>query len=356
MHELNRRNFLSLSALGAGVALLGASGCSGLSGGANSNTLQQFAELASQAEDPEAAIHEGATYATAIASAATNFAAALNDEQRSQGTYAFADAERYRWHWTNPRNFPRNGLALRDLNEDQKVRALELLQASLSTGGLEKALNIMALQQDLGNDAELYYITLFGDPGGAEPWGWRWEGHHLSHHFTVVDDTVATTPFFLGAWPTTTEAGMRAMPREEDAGLELVNALTGSALETAILQERTLGRHVTQNEATVSPLDPVGLLYGDMNDAQQRLVDEIISTYLATQPAHIAQPTLARIHDAGRDPIRFAWAGSRERRSPQYYRIQGPTFLLEFDNSRNGGTHIHSVWRDFAEDFGAHIL
>ncbi|MCB0126807.1 MAG: DUF3500 domain-containing protein, partial [Caldilineaceae bacterium] len=301
MHNLNRRNFLRLSALGAGVALLGTSGCGGLSGGAGSDTLQRFAELAAQEEAAQAENSDSITYASKMATAANNFAAALNDEQRGQATYSFTDTERYRWHWTNPSNFPRNGMALRDLNEDQKVRALELLQASLSVGGLEKALNIMALQQDLGNDPELYYVTLFGTPGSAEPWGWRWEGHHLSHHFTVVGDRVATTPFFLGAWPTTTEAGMRAMPREEDAGLELVNSLTGSALETAILQERTLGRHVTQNEATVAPLDPVGLLYGDMNDSQQRLVDEIISTYLATQPEHIAQPTLNRVDEAGRD-------------------------------------------------------
>jgi len=356
MYELNRRNFLSLSALGAGIALLGAGGCSNLSGTAGSDVTARFAEVAAQAAAQEADAAAGAGYATRMATAATNFAAGLNDEQRNQASYPFTADERFRWHWTNPSNFPRNGMALRDLNEEQKVRALELLQASLSVAGLEKALNIMALQQDLGNDPELYYVTLFGTPGTDEPWGWRWEGHHLSHHFSVVGDKVATTPFFLGAWPTTTEAGMRAMPREEDAALELVNSLAGDALTTALLQERTLGRHVTQNAATVSPLDPVGLLYGDMGAGQQRLVDEIINTYLATQPEQIAQPTLSRIDDASRDTIRFAWAGSREYRSPQYYRIQGPTFLLEFDNSRNGGTHIHSVWRDFAEDFGAHLL
>lgn len=358
MQELNRRKFLGLSAVGTGVALLGASGCSAFppGKGASGETTKLFAEIADQAQTANDTSVDTGSFAGNITTAATHFLDALTESQHSQATYAFTDTERTRWHWTTPGNFPRNGLPLREMNEDQKVRALELLQASLSSIGLEKAITIMALQRDLGNDPELYYITLFGTPGAAEPWGWRWEGHHLSHHFTVVGDTVATMPFFLGAWPTTTEAGMRAMPREEDAGLELVNSLTGAAFETAILQERTLGRHVTQNAATVAPLDPVGLLYGDMHDSQQRLVDEIISTYLATQPDHVVQLSLDRIDEADRATIRFAWAGSPEYRSPQYYRLQGPTFLLEFDNSRNGGTHIHSVWRDFAEDFGAHIL
>ncbi|MBV7337938.1 DUF3500 domain-containing protein [Chloroflexi bacterium TSY] len=165
-----------------------------------------------------------------------------------------------------------------------------------------------------------------------------------------------TMPFFLGAWPTTTEAGLRAMPREEDAGLELVNSLSGSALDATLFQVRALGQHVTQNAARVGPLDPTGLLYGDMNERQQKLVAEIIQTYLNTQPEHIATPSLTRINEMGLDQIRFAWAGSMEYRKPQYYRLQGPTFLLEFDNSWNGATHIHSVWRDFERDFGYHLL
>ena len=63
---------------------------------------------------------------------------------------------------------------------------------------------------------------------------------------------------------------------------------------------------------------------------------------------------MARIGDGGLEQVRLGWAGSVETRRPQYYRLQGLSFLLEFDNSRNGGTHVHSVWRDFAQDFGAH--
>jgi hypothetical protein len=212
----------------------------------------------------------------------------------------------------------------------------------------------MSLQAALGNDPELYYVTIFGDPGSS-PWGWRWEGHHLSRHYAVVGETVTAAPFFHGAWPTTSDAGLRAMPREEDAARELVVSLAGPARDQAIFDTRTLTRHVTQNEPVVAPLDQVGVAYGDLDATQRGLVDEIIAAYLNTLPEAVAAPLFARLEAAGRPQIRFGWAGPLEPQRPHYYRLQGPTFLLEFDNSRNGGTHIHSVWRDFDEDFARHL-
>ena len=137
-----------------------------------------------------------------IAAAAGRFLSNLDEAGRAQATYAFADPERLRWHWTTPANFPRHGLPLRALTTAQRDYALALLQVSVSPAGFQKALDIMALQNDLGNDPELYYVTVFGEPGGAAPWGWRFEGHHLSRHLTVSGGSVAALPFFLGAWPT----------------------------------------------------------------------------------------------------------------------------------------------------------
>jgi hypothetical protein len=291
-----------------------------------------------------------------MSEAVTRFLAALDDGQRDKATYAFTDDERFRWHWTTPSGFPRNGLAVREMNGDQKGLAYDLLQAGVSSMGFEKAINIISLQNDLGNDPELYFVTVFGTPGGSEPWGWRWEGHHLSRQFTVVNDQIAMLPFFLGSWPTTTQAGLRAMVVEEDAALELINSFSGEAREAAIFQDRTLTGHVTQNAARVDPLEAVGISYGDLDVTQQSLIDAIIQAYLGTMPESVSTPTLTRLNDAGREQIRFGWAGSLDRQRPQYYRLQGPTFLLEYDNSRNGGTHIHSVWRDFEQDFGYHLL
>jgi hypothetical protein len=122
-----------------------------------------------------------------------------------------------------------------------------------------------------------------------------------------------------------------------------------------IFQERSLTRHETQNQATVTPLAPVGLPLGEFNGEQQALADEIVQTYLNTLPAEIGGPIYDRLQAAGVAEIRFGWSGSLEPRQPHYYRLQGPTFLLEFDNSRNSGTHIHSVWRDFEQDFGQQL-
>lgn len=296
------------------------------------------------------------TLTTDIARAASQFLDSLNIPQRTKATYAFADAERVRWHWTTPGNFPRNGLPLREMDSGQRDLALALLKVSVSEAGFQKALDIISLQNDLGNDPELYYVTVFGAPGSAEPWGWRFEGHHLSRQFTLVGDQLAVTPFFLGAWPTVSGAGLKAMEREEWAARELMTSLTGTLFTTALIQERTLTRHITQNEPYVVPLEPVGLLVGEMQADQQGLALEIIRTYLSALPDPLSQTHFERAERAGLENIRFGWAGPLESPRPHYYRLQGPTFLLEHDNSRGGGTHIHSVWRDFAEDFGQHLM
>jgi hypothetical protein len=297
-----------------------------------------------------------ATLASSMAQAALGFRESLENERRAKASYAFADPERTRWHWTTPQGFPRNGLPLSEMAQEQRDLAFALLAASLTPAGLQKAQAIMALQTILGNDPLQYYITLFGEPGGSSAWSWRWEGHHYSRHFTVVGDTVIATPFFLGAWPTTTDAGLQAMPREEQAARELITALSGPLRDQAIFDTRTLTQHVTQNQAIVDPLEPVGVRYAELAAPQQALIDEIISTYLGTLPPTVAQPLNERIAQADKAQIQFGWAGPLEPQRPHYYRLQGPTFLLEFDNSRNGGTHIHSVWRDFAQDFGRHLL
>lgn len=290
-----------------------------------------------------------------IADAAARFLATLDDAQRAKATYAFDDAERLRWHWTTPRNFPRNGLSLREMNREQKDAALALLQSGLSGLGFQKSLDIMSLQNDLGNDPEAYFVTVFGAPGSNGVWAWRWEGHHLSRHFTIRGDQVAVTPFFHGAWPTVSSTGLRAMPREEDAARELIRSLVAGGKTEAIFQERSLTRHVTGNSERVSPLESVGVLAGDLTADQQALIREIIYAYLDVLPESVARDHLARLQDVGVEQIRFGWAGALEPRRPHYYRLQGLTFLLEFDNSRNSATHIHSVWRDFAQDFGDHL-
>jgi hypothetical protein len=306
-----------------------------------------------------------------IAAAARAFLRSLPADARAKATFAFGSAERTRWHWTVPASVPRNGLPLGELDEAQRRLALALLRASTSHSGYRKSLDIMALQGVLQQmatgvddpfDPDLYYVSVFGTPG-SRAWGWRLEGHHLSRHFTVVGGAVVPEPFFLGAWPTRAGSaytrvarGYRTMPREEDAAREIVLLTSGTLRRRAVFSAESLTDHVTQYDVRVRPLAAEGVLARDLPSAGQARVLEIVRTYLGNHPASLAQDRLTRLRRAGLRRIRFGWAGNTSPGQPHYYRLQGPTFLLEFDNSRNGGTHIHSVWRDFERDFGRHLL
>ena len=310
--------------------------------------------------------------AAAVQAAARAFLASLSAAHRDQATFPFSGPERTRWHWTVPASVPRNGLPLGDVSAEQRRLGLALLRSSTSPAGYRKALDIMALQgvlqrmdTGLGDsfDPDNYFVSVFGTPG-ARVWGWRLEGHHLSRNFTVVASTVIADPFFLGAWPTragsayrSVAQGYRTMPREEDAAREIVLLVDGRLRRQVVFSTESLTDHLTQNAAYVRPLERVGVLTRDLPSAGQRRVLEIVRTYLANHPPALARNAFARIERAGGlARTRFGWAGSTRPGVPQYYRIQGPTFVLEFDNSRNSGTHIHSVWRDFERDFARHLL
>ena len=362
MTKLSRRDALKVGALG----MLGGLAACSPAGRATESVLPTYAAFptstlaptatsapgATQVADPTATMGPSvSTLINDMATRATQYLDSLDQNQRTKSSYAFNDPELTRWHWTTPGNFPRNGLPLREMDVAQRDAAFALLQTSQSAYGLQKSLDIISLQNDLGNDPELYYVTVFGTPG-VEPWGWRWEGHHLSRRFNAINGKLSVTPFFLGAWPTVNNAGLKAMEREEWAARELVTSLDDNQRLSAIFQRDTLGRHVTQNEAYVTPLESIGIPVSSLNQNQHALVTEIIHKYLDTLPDLVAAPHLERLMAAGMENITFAWAGPLEAQRPHYYRLQGPTFLMEHDNSRNRGTHIHSVWRDFAEDFG----
>jgi hypothetical protein len=313
-----------------------------------------------------------ASDAADVEAAARAFLVSLSPSLRARATFPFGSAERTRWHWTVPSSVPRNGLPLGDMSAEQRRLALALLRASSSTAGYRKALDIMALQgvlrrMDTGIsdpfDPDRFYVSVFGTPGPAA-WGWRFEGHHLSRHFTIARNTLVAEPFFLGAWPTRATSayrsvarGYRTMPREEDAAREIVRSLDGALRRQVVFSSESLTDHLTQNAVRVSPLEQVGVVTGAFPSGAQRRVAEIVRAYLANHPPALARSALARIERAGGiRRTRFGWAGSTRPGVPHYYRLQGPTFVLEFDNSRNSGTHIHSVWRDFERDFGQHLL
>ncbi len=298
--------------------------------------------------------------------AARHFLDSLTPEQKTKATFAFADEERANWHFI-PR--PRKGLALREMTPPQKLLAHALLSAGLSRRGYIKATTIMSLEdvlRVLENDSgerrnpEGYYFSIFGEPSESGTWGFRVEGHHVSQNYTVANGRVHDAPAFFGANPAEVREGprkgLRALAAEEDLARDLLGSLDGEQKRVAIVSEKAYADILTSASRKASlEGQPSGLAASKMKPRQFERLLELLAEYAQNLPEDMAQAREAQIKNAGRN-LHFAWAGSEQRGGPHYYRIQSPTFLVEYDNTQNGANHIHSVWRDFAGDFGEDLL
>ena len=298
--------------------------------------------------------------------AARAFLDGLRPEQRTKATYALTNAERENW-WFVPRD--RNGLTLGEMTADQQKLAHELLKSGTSQRGYAKATAIMALDailKELGDapntrDPLKYYFTIFGTPDTKQPWGWRVEGHHVSLNFTIIDsDHVQVTPAFFGSNPAEVRSGaqqgLRVLADEEDLGRALVKAFTDEQRKTVVLTIAAPREIITSNNRSVTPLSPVGLAVAQMTAAQNQQLFALVKLYIERFRSELGDEAMAKINKAGWEKVTFAWAGGLDKGQLHYYRIQGPTFLVEFDNTQGNGNHIHSVWRDFDGDFGRDLL
>jgi hypothetical protein len=305
-----------------------------------------------------------------MAGAATNLWASLTLDQKYKIGFDFKDPLRYDWHFI-PR--PRKGLPLKELSGEQKALAHALLASGLSQSGYIKAETIISLEQILASieqgkgpvrDPELYYFNIFGNPGSAdskEPWGWRVEGHHLALNFTIVGDKgVVGGPTFMGTNPAEVRVGprqgLRVLGEEEELARKLVKSLDEGQRKKGIVQEEAPKDILSLAARKAKPLEPAGILMPDLNSEQKELLNSIVVLYAERLRPELAGNDLGKILKAGVDRIGFAWAGGLERGMPHYYRIQGPTFLIEYDNTQNNANHVHSVWRDFENDFGDDLL
>ena len=316
-----------------------------------------------------ASAHEISAPATAGRSvkAAEAFLANLSPEQHTAAVFAFDDPQRFDWHYV-PRG--REGLALKDMNEEQRGLAFAFLQAGLSEKGFRKAVTITRLEAVLreierwnllDRDPEKYFISIFGQPSETGTWGWRVEGHHLSLNFTIVNGHLyASAPRFLGANPARVDngelAGVRTLSGEEDLARSLVASLNKSQLARAVFRKQAYSDIVTGTVDKISPLKPVGIPAGELNPSQKDLLARLIDEYVSSLPPEIARQRMAVIGDQELDQVHFGWAGDLKPGRPHYYRIQGTSFLIEYDNVQNGANHIHTVWRDFEGDFGRDLL
>lgn len=301
-----------------------------------------------------------------LATAANAFLGTLDQAQRAKVQLAFDSDERFNWFYI-PKD--REGLPLKQMSPAQQKAALALVEKGLSQKGFSKAEAIRHLDTVLAEmekdpvrrDIEKYYLTIFGEPSATGTWGMRWEGHHVSLHWTVVRGTaIATTPQFFGSNPAEVregpKKGQRALAAEEDLGRALVTALTAAQRTVAVVAPEAPGDILTTNTRKAAIQANTGLAYGDMTAEQRGMLLALITEYADAQPKKLAQERIARLRAAGLDGIKFAWMGGIEKGALHYYRVQGPTFLIEYDCVQNGGNHIHAVWRDFDGDFGLDLL
>jgi hypothetical protein len=306
-----------------------------------------------------------------MAAAATKFLQGLTPEQRQQATFAFDGEERLRWHFVPAETYPRKGLLIRNMNAAQRALAHDLLKAGLSQRGYLTASAIMDLETilraleapngRLERDPEKYFFSIFGTPSAKETWGWRAEGHHMSLHFTIANGTmVASSPTFFGTNPAEVrdgdKKGLRILGAEEDAARALLQSLDAAQRTKAIVEATAPNDMITMANVNITPLSPTGLGADAMTAAQRDLLMKLVDVYTGKMAPDIAADRLAKLKQAGIEKIAFAWAGDTERGKKHYYRVQGPTFLVEYDNTQNNANHVHSVWRDFEGDFGRDLL
>lgn len=304
--------------------------------------------------------------APACEAAAKQFLATLAPAQKAIAALPFTSDERENFRYT-PRS--RAGLSLQQMTVPQRKAAMELLTSAMSETGMLKATQIMSLESVLAEmekdpvkrDSELYFVAIFGTPGDSKGWGWRFEGHHLSVNITLVDGKgISVTPSFMGANPAQVregpKAGLRVLAAEEDLARALTLTLLEAGKKEVIFSDKAPAEILSFENRKATALDPVGVLSSDLTGIQRSALLTLLSEYTGRFRPEFSATDMAKIKAAGIENIRFGWAGGTKPGVAYYYRVQGPTFLMECANTQNKANHVHATWRDFNGDFGRDLL
>lgn len=302
----------------------------------------------------------------AMQSATEAFLGSLDDSQRQKSTFPFADEARENFRYTPQ---VRSGLPFKEMNEAQRTTARKLLASALSEKGQLKANQVMTLEGVLAElennpehrDNEKYYFSIFGKPGAKSGWGWKFEGHHISLNYTLNGSgQISVTPSFLGANPAEvregSHKGLRMLKAEEELARGLLRSLLESGKKEVVFSDKAPAEILTGEKRKVTALESVGIPAGEMSDTQKALLLELISEFTNRHRKDLAAADMEKITASGIDKIRFGWAGGTQPGEAWYYRIQGPSFIMEAANTQNQANHIHLTWRDFDGDFGHDIL
>ena len=311
--------------------------------------------------------------ATEMADAAQGFVDSLDAAQRDIATFTFPGDERYKWHYTP---VVRNGLRLKDMTAGQREAAFRMMNTALSAHGARKAREIIELEAILDEwegiqdtrmhwlrDPEIYYFSVFGEPGGEQPWGWRAGGHHIGIHATVIANTyVSVLPLFLGANPAEVRhgehKGVRTLAEEEDLARDLLGRLDAAQKAQAIMDPIAPDDILTKNYrvADAEEIPDGGITLAELRDGQRDGLIRLLQHYVERKASDLAANEWRKIEQDGLDGVRFMWAGPETRGAGHYYALAGPAFVIEYDNTQNEANHIHSVMRSYAGDWGEDLL
>jgi Protein of unknown function (DUF3500) len=357
------------------------------------SVLPVLAAVAAQRPDPVAEPFKGVTAngsiveglfpirATGVTTApvrqaAEKFLGSLTPEQRASTTYPVDDAE---WRkWNNVHRAARQGVSFKEMSEDQRARAFDLLRAGLSARGFEKSRNIMRLNETIAELTKrfdeygegLYHLTVMGEPSDSAPWGWQLEGHHLTVNYFVLRDQVVMTPTFMGSEPVHAESGKYAgttvLQEEQNRGLALMQALTDEQQQKARLEaEKTRNNAAAQAFRDNLVLDYAGIEGRELTPAQRKLLLDLIAEYVGNMPPGHARVRMDEVQKH-LDQTWFAWIGSKDADAVFYYRVHSPVILIEFDHQTPvalggprvpGRNHIHTVVRTpNGNDYGKDLL
>lgn len=307
-----------------------------------------------------------------MAAVVTAFLKSLSADQLSETKLPYDDPARFDWNFT-PRK--RKGITFKTMSAAQRENAMNMIKLVLSQEGYTKAEQIIDLENvlrvvetrpanDTYRDPENFAFLVFGEPG-ADPWGWRVEGHHLSLHFSSIKGEISYTPSFMGSNPGNVLAdvpqkGLRILRSEEDFAFDLLHLLNEKQLEKAVIGNPAPNEMFTANSRKASLEKMQGIPMAEMTVPQKAAFKKLIMAYLQRYHVTLKNQQWAELEKTGLDKIHFAWMGDQKNTigsgQGHYYRIHGPTFLIEFDNTQNGGNHIHSVVRDLINDFGEDML
>ena len=307
---------------------------------------------------------------TATSDAANKVLAALNPELKAQMNLAFADKDRQEWSNLPFESVLRKGVRMDSLSDAQRLLVHELLRTVLSQQGYQKMAYIMQYDDGIKERMtkakspvahryghEHYWLTIFGTPSTTGTWAWQFEGHHVSINMTNSPKGVSCTPMFTGINPALITEGVHAgeylMADENAGGQALFNSLSKDLKNKALIDSLPKDVDVMAQKGNEAFLkETKGISYNDLNPEQKKALQKIIKAWVFNMNEDIATEKWARISQSLTYSY-VAFMGDGNMEHLHYYRIVSPAFSIEMTNRDGGIYHLHTLWRDLGEDFGA---